>query len=233
MVTAINSFLNLFLVLFSKKNKCWKLADFGSASAATSKKLVTTAHARGTDGYRAPEVIIHERYSRRSDMFALGCITYEIVTGRKLFSSDWAMQEYVRNGHPLYPTRWPPCGPGTRLLQLGQLTSTLVTVDHISRPSAKVTTRKLGAIRNGEPHLEEPDSDDNDESDIEGHLSTSVIFRPVLQPSLRLNGTPKTRQMDTDFERSWSTKGALSFDYFGRRILICNGCVFSNSQVPT
>jgi serine/threonine protein kinase len=58
-------FVDTFAVLFSGRDKCWKLADFGSAATATSKKLVTTALARGTDGYRAPEVLTRDQYNKR------------------------------------------------------------------------------------------------------------------------------------------------------------------------
>jgi serine/threonine protein kinase len=211
MVVATKSFVNAFLVLFSTKDQCWKLADFGSASAATSKKLVTTALSRGTEGYRAPEVLTRGRYSKRSDMFSLGCITYEIVTGQKLFSSDWAVLEYVRDDIPLYPTRWPPCSTGTRLLQLGELASALLSVDHMSRLGAKATGRQLGFIRRGEPHFEEPDSTDDDDSDVESDPTTAFVSNPILQPSLRFSGSPQKRRLNTDLGSS-RKKRALSPD---------------------
>lgn len=50
----------LTLVLYSEQYKCWKIADFGTASTATSKRLNTTRYARGTAGYRAPEILVKE-----------------------------------------------------------------------------------------------------------------------------------------------------------------------------
>jgi serine/threonine protein kinase len=234
MVVATKSFVNAFLVLFSTRDQCWKLADFGSASAATSKKLVTTALARGTEGYRAPEVLTRGRYSKRSDMFSLGCITYEIVTGQKLFSSDWAVLEYVRDDIPLYPKRWPPCSTGTRLLQLGELTSTLLTVDHMSRLGAKATGRQLGFIRRGEgePDFEEPYSTDDDNSDVGSDPTTAFVSNPVLQPSLRLSGSPKKRQLNTDLGRS-RKKRAFRHDEGLNDNDPCNLCVLDRVPVPT
>jgi hypothetical protein len=124
-------------------------------------------------------------------MFGLGCITYEIVTGHKLFSSDWTVLKYVQDGLPLYPTRWPPSGPGSRLLQLGELTSTLVTVNHIARPGAKATGRQLRFIRRGEPDIEESDGTDDEDSNVESDLTIDTTSNPVLQPSLRLSAAPK------------------------------------------
>jgi serine/threonine protein kinase len=104
--------------------------------AATSKNLVTTSLGRGTYGYRAPEVITRGRYNKRSHIFAVGCISYEIVMGQKPFRCDWAVQEYVREGVPLYTTKWPPCKAGTRLLQLGELTSILQGSAPRQRPTS-------------------------------------------------------------------------------------------------
>src|SRR5437667_3367776 len=49
--------LHLTIVLYSEKSRCWKIADFGTASRATSKRLNTTRYSRGTAGYRAPEIL--------------------------------------------------------------------------------------------------------------------------------------------------------------------------------
>jgi serine/threonine protein kinase len=177
------SYCNLTPVLFSSKGQCWKLADFGSAALATSKKLVTAVFRRGTEGYRAPEVLTHGQYNKRSDMFAVGCISYEIVTGQKLFPSDWAVHQFVGDGLPLYPTKWPPAKIGTRLHQLGELTSKLLAADPGSRPGAKATGQQLLLIRRGDQELEEPEPTQDDDSDYE--LAEVVPLKPVVQPSLR------------------------------------------------
>jgi serine/threonine protein kinase len=83
------------LVLFSNRDNCWKLADFGSAAEATSKRLVTTRYSRGTQGYRAPEVLNRSYYNKKADIFALGCVIYETITYQKLFRSDWDIANYA------------------------------------------------------------------------------------------------------------------------------------------
>jgi serine/threonine protein kinase len=174
-------------VLFSSRDKCWKLADFGSASAATSKKLVTTVLGRGTEGYRAPEVLRRCQCNKRSDIFALGCIAYEIVTGQKLFDSDWDVIEYAQKGIPLYPAKWPPCKSDTRLRQLGEFTSTLIGADPTLRLSAKATAQELTLIRRG--NQENKESDDSEDDDDDCEPAAAVRFEPVVQPSLRRRST--------------------------------------------
>jgi len=76
----------ILVILYSAARKYWKLADFGSASVGTSKQLNTTKQARGTEGYRAPEILTPKgKCNNKADLFALDCVIYEIVTADKLF----------------------------------------------------------------------------------------------------------------------------------------------------
>ena len=96
------------LVLFSQVSRCWKIADFGTASEATSKKFNTTQFSRGTSSYRAPEVLKENaKYNNKVDIWAFGCILYELSTGQKLFPNDWAVMEYVTKGALKFPLTWP------------------------------------------------------------------------------------------------------------------------------
>jgi serine/threonine protein kinase len=135
-------------VLFSERGGHWKLADFGTASKATSKHLHTTRYARGTNCYRAPEILKENaKVNNKVDMFALGCILYEATTGQKLFPDDWKIREYSLRGDPIFPTLWPSCDPGSRLYSLGELAQSLLQVDPFNRPSALQTKTALELIR--------------------------------------------------------------------------------------
>jgi tetratricopeptide (TPR) repeat protein len=68
-------------ILFDTEGKVL-LADFGIATILEKTGLVDTA---GTPPYMAPEQF-KGKVSRRSDQYALGCIAYELVTGRRVFS---------------------------------------------------------------------------------------------------------------------------------------------------
>ena len=135
-------------MLFSQKDDSWKLADFGTASKATSKRLNTTRYSRGTASYRSPEVLNYNaRYNNKADIFALGCIIYEIITGSKLFQSDWAVCEYSLQGH--LAMMWPHSDQGSVLGSLGTLVSSMLEKDPFERPNALRAKERLLSIRDG------------------------------------------------------------------------------------
>ncbi len=62
------------------------LTDFGIATVLAGASV---AHAlAGTPGYMAPEQISGRRVDARTDIFALGCIAYELFTGARAFRAD-------------------------------------------------------------------------------------------------------------------------------------------------
>ncbi|MEM9182400.1 MAG: protein kinase [Pseudomonadota bacterium] len=59
-----------------------KLADFGIAMVQDlSKRLTNTGEFVGTPGYLSPEVCVGQPVDQRSDIFALGIVLYEMLTG--------------------------------------------------------------------------------------------------------------------------------------------------------
>ncbi|KAL6619536.1 hypothetical protein ACP70R_034675 [Stipagrostis hirtigluma subsp. patula] len=61
-----------------------KISDFGLAKLFDREQtLGVTSHIAGTYGYMAPEYAMHGQYSVKSDVFGLGVLILEIVTGRK------------------------------------------------------------------------------------------------------------------------------------------------------
>jgi serine/threonine-protein kinase len=63
-----------------------KIMDFGIAkSLEGGSKLTQTGIALGTSGYLAPEQISGATADARTDIFALGVVAYELITGRRPF----------------------------------------------------------------------------------------------------------------------------------------------------
>lgn len=86
-------------VLYSRGDQAWKIADFGLTTEGTSGRAHTTHYSRGTPSYRAPELVEYDKptYStNKVDIWAIGCILYEVVLGRKAFRSDDAVNVYAR-----------------------------------------------------------------------------------------------------------------------------------------
>jgi serine/threonine-protein kinase len=70
-----------------------KILDFGLAvhrlggqEAEVTRAQTNTGTVLGTFGYMSPEQIYGERVDGRTDIFALGCVLYEMLTERRLFA---------------------------------------------------------------------------------------------------------------------------------------------------
>ena len=78
----------------------WKIADFGLTTEGSWELSRTTHAARGTDGYRAPEMLYSDGgrqiFTQKSDIWSLGCIFFEIMTSGKAFPSDHAIIQYAQ-----------------------------------------------------------------------------------------------------------------------------------------
>src|SRR5277367_3838280 len=90
-----------YVVLLSLKDRAWKLTDFGLTFEGTSRIKYTTKYSQGSDGYRAPELLnLGEGFvTQGSDIWALGCIFYELAYQKKAFSDDVAAGLYVYRPH--------------------------------------------------------------------------------------------------------------------------------------
>lgn len=76
-----------------------KIIDFGIAKAANRSQKTQAGILKGKFGYMSPEMVRGLPIDRRSDIFALGIILFELLTGEKLFTgeSDYSVLEKVRN----------------------------------------------------------------------------------------------------------------------------------------
>ena len=87
-----------------------KVIDFGIAKAANRAQKTQAGILKGKFGYMSPEQVRGMPIDRRSDIFAVGVILYEMLTGEKLFvgESDFSTLEKVRNADVPLPRQFNP-----------------------------------------------------------------------------------------------------------------------------
>ncbi|MGF1466485.1 MAG: serine/threonine-protein kinase [Sandaracinaceae bacterium] len=90
-----------------------KIIDFGIAKAAGKAGKTQAGILKGKFAYMSPEQIGGHAVDRRSDVFALGVVLHEILTGERLFvgPSDFATLENVRGAPIAAPSQRNPDVP--------------------------------------------------------------------------------------------------------------------------
>lgn len=73
-----------------------KVSDFGIAKAASASSRTAEGMVRGKLSYMSPEQANGKNLDGRSDLFALGIILWELLTGKRLFVAPSAPEIYAR-----------------------------------------------------------------------------------------------------------------------------------------
>jgi len=87
-----------------------KVTDFGIARAMSDETITATTAVLGTAAYLSPEQAQGRRVDARSDLYSLGIVLYELLTGKVPFSGDSAVSvalQHVR-AEPEPPRRLTP-----------------------------------------------------------------------------------------------------------------------------
>jgi len=92
---------------------CVKVVDFGIAKAASQHETTRVGTIKGKFAYMSPEQCRGRPIDRRSDIFSLGIVLYEMTTGRRLFrgATDKDVVRQIALGKPPAPSRLVPGYP--------------------------------------------------------------------------------------------------------------------------
>jgi eukaryotic-like serine/threonine-protein kinase len=116
-----------------------KILDFGIARADATRAATAAGTVVGTVAYLSPEQASGRPADPRSDLYSLGCVLFEMLTGRPPFTADSAVGLAYRQVHddPGLPSAWRPGLPP----RLDQLTARLLAKDPASRPATAAAAR--------------------------------------------------------------------------------------------
>ncbi|MFZ1410040.1 MAG: Stk1 family PASTA domain-containing Ser/Thr kinase [Micropruina sp.] len=90
-------------VLISDRGQV-KVADFGLAKAVSAQTATATGLLIGTVSYIAPELVTHGKADPRCDVYALGVVLYEMLTGKKPHTGESPIQVAYSHVHNPIPT---------------------------------------------------------------------------------------------------------------------------------
>ena len=153
---------NIMRVVTGDGTELLKVTDFGVAKdLLVSESTGLTAHgaAIGTPAYMAPEQVQGLDIDHRVDLYALGCILYELLTGERPYPAVSRADQLL--GHLLVPAPELPLtlrGLPVPAILIG-LVRSLLAKDRAARPSdAMDVVKVLEAIAQGHdaPRLEPP-----------------------------------------------------------------------------
>ncbi|HNS96920.1 MAG TPA: serine/threonine-protein kinase [Polyangiaceae bacterium] len=140
---------NIFLLSMPDHSVFVKVLDFGIAKALDStRRLTGTGEVFGTPWYMSPEQSLGQAVDGRSDLYSLGCILYEMLTGRPPFDADNPMA--ILSAHIHTPV--PPIDQTTQRSdippELARLCMRLLRKSPDERPpdaaSARASLKSLG-----------------------------------------------------------------------------------------
>ena len=91
-----------------------KVIDFGIAKAASGELRTQSGLVKGKHGYMSPEALRARGVDSRSDLFSVGVIAHELLTGRRLFRvrDDYQTLQRIMRGAMEPPSTFnPQCPP--------------------------------------------------------------------------------------------------------------------------
>lgn len=136
---------NIMLICRDQDPLFVKLLDFGLARMEYQSRLTQSGMVIGTLNYMAPEQISGSEYSTATDVYSLGVIFYEMLTGIKPFSgeSTLGVMRQIMNDTPVEPMELRFDAPS----ELSDLLMAMIEKDGDERPDIDEVSGILKHIR--------------------------------------------------------------------------------------
>jgi serine/threonine protein kinase/tetratricopeptide (TPR) repeat protein len=173
-----------------------KLGDFGLAVALDKTRLTQAGMMVGTVSYMPPEQAIGGKVTPRSDLYSLGAMLYEMVTGRPPFVGDESVAIISQhlNAQPVAPSWHNANVPSS----LEALILRLLDKDPQNRPESAVEVRvaleRVGAVTS--PTQSEP-------------VDVATADNPMYRRTF-VGREPELRQLQAAFDSAASGQGSLA-----------------------
>ncbi|MFI6477628.1 protein kinase [Nonomuraea sp. NPDC050663] len=158
-----------------------KVLDFGIAilrGAGALPRLTQIDRTVGTPPYMSPEQCLGQAVTTASDIYSLGCLLFELLTGDVPYHGTTAMPlcaHHLQSPVPSVRARRPEISP-----ELDDLVSSMLDKQAVARPSAEAVYEALLPLATGS---EQPTGGD------ENRDPTRPFRRPLLAPAKRREPT--------------------------------------------
>jgi eukaryotic-like serine/threonine-protein kinase len=102
---------NIYICRYGLEYDFIKVLDFGIVKSreerAGQSQLTNTGGTTGTPGFMAPEIALGKEIDARTDIYALGCVAYWLLTGRLVFEEETSIATILAHASkiPVPPSR--------------------------------------------------------------------------------------------------------------------------------
>jgi len=183
-----------------------KVMDFGIARLLGSSRMTQTHHTIGTAAYMAPEQIRSQDVDARADVYALGVLLYELLTGRVPFKSGNFFE--VMQAH----LQTPPPPPRQFAPDLPETLEAVILRTLAKKPEDRFSS--VVALRAALADLDLPAASQDDDATLPPGLTEPLKLPPSLAgsgthpPGLSDDELPTTPDaLERDAERSEVEQG--------------------------